>query len=53
MCTLEAALLAEGTGEMESSGVKVTHPEVFVEVLRDRQRFLEVDWGSIDNMDKL
>ena len=28
--------------------MKVTCPEVFVEILRDRQRFLEVDLSSVD-----
>ena len=38
------------TGEVEPVGVKVKHPEVFVEVLRYRRRFMEVDWSSVDKM---
>ena len=44
---LEALPLAEGVGAAESSIVKVTCPEVFVEILRDIQRFLEFDLSSV------
>ena len=38
---------------VEASGLKAKNPEVFMEVLRDRKRFLEVDIISIYNMDKV
>ena len=47
---LEYAPIAEGGGAVESPGVKVTRPEVFVEVLRDKRRFLRVNWSSVDKV---
>ena len=38
---LKVAPLSESEGAVESDGVKLTCPEVFVEVLRNRRRFLE------------
>ena len=39
---LEAAPLALGTGVVDYAGGKAKCPGLFVEVLRDRQRFSEV-----------
>ena len=48
---LESALLAVGAGAAESSGVKAKRPWVFVEVLKDRRRFMELDWSSADKVE--
>ena len=50
---IKDAPLAEGAGVTESAGVKVTNQEVFMEVLRDRQSFLEVDWSIVEKVDKV
>ena len=47
---LEAAPLVVGVGLVEAARVKATCPEVFVEVLRESQRFLEVNQSSLDKV---
>ena len=49
-CVLKASPVTLCTGAMESNGVKVKCPEVFVEVLRNRRRFMEVDQNSVDKI---
>ena len=51
MHVLNAAALAEGAGAVESSRGKVMRPEVFVDVLREKKRFLEE--CSLKKRDKL
>ena len=41
-CVIEAALLALGTGAVDSSGGKAKSLGLFVYILGDRQRFSEV-----------
>ena len=53
MCVLEATPLTEDAGAAYSARVKLTCPEVLLGVLRDGQRFLEIDQGSIYKLDKL
>ena len=50
---IKAALLALVGWAVESEGVKVKRPGVFVEVLRDRQSYMEVDRSSVDKVDKV
>ena len=38
-----------GAGAVELAGAKLKHLGVFVEVLRDRQRFMKLDQISVDN----
>ena len=46
-------MLLVGTGVVELSGLKSKHMGVFMPVLRYRLRFMEVDEGSVDKVDKL
>ena len=46
-CVFEAALLAVGAGAVGSTGGKEKSMGVFVEVLRDIHRFLEVGGSSV------
>ena len=39
-CVLKASLLLVGEGSVESNGVKEKRLGVFMEVLRDKQRFV-------------
>ena len=43
-------MLAVGAGEMVLDGGKAKCPGVFVEVLRERQRILEVDNSTVDKV---
>ena len=52
-CVTKAAPLTVGTGVVGLDGLKAKHPGVLVEVLRYRQRFVEVDWSSLDKVDKV
>ena len=47
---LKAALLTLGAGEVDLDRVKLKYPEVFVKVLRDTQKFMEVDKSSVDKV---
>ena len=53
MRLLKAAPLVEGAGAVETTGVKLMRPEVFMEFLRDVPRLLGVDQSSIDRMDNV
>ena len=46
-CSIEVSLIAVGAGAVKLSGVKEKYPEVFLEVWRDRQSFVEVDQSSV------
>ena len=50
MCLLKVALLAVGAGGVVSAGVRSKRSGFFMEVLRARQRFMELDWNSVDNL---
>ena len=52
-CVLKASSLEVGTEAAELAGLKVKHMGVFVEVLRDRRKFMEFDQISIDNVDNV
>ena len=52
-CVLETTPLAEDAGSVDSEGTKVTRPEVVLEVLRYRRRFLEVDRSNVEKADKV
>ena len=47
---LEAAPLTLSAVSLDLVGVEVRHPEVFVEVMRDRPRFMEVDQIRVPKM---
>ena len=50
-CLLEAAPLAVGAGAEDLDGAKAKHPGVFMELLRDRQRFMNLGRSSVDNVE--
>ena len=50
---IEVAPLAVGAGAVDSSGCKAKHPGVFVDFLRNRQRFLDFYQSSVDKVDKV
>ena len=50
---IEAAPLMVGAGAVESAGGKEKSLGVFLEILRDRRRFREVDQRSRDKVDKV
>ena len=52
-CILKTAPLAVGKGAAESYTVKKNREVVFVDVLRDRKRFTEIDRKNIDKVDKV
>ena len=43
---IENALLTVGTRDVELAGLNVKRLGVFVEVLKDRRRFVELYWSS-------
>ena len=47
---LKDAMPIVGAGVMYLDGVKSKRLEVFVEVLKERQRFVELGWSSIDKV---
>ena len=47
---IKYASIEVGIGAVESTGVKVKHPEVLVEVFNDRESFTGVDRSSEDKM---
>ena len=53
MHVLEATPLVEGAGAVGSPVVKLTRPEVFVEVLNYRRNLLNVDISSVDKVYKV
>ena len=50
---LNAATIAVGAGAVELGDGKVKHPGVFIDVLRDRKFFFEVDFSSVDKVNKV
>ena len=38
-------------GAEDLDGMKAKHPGVFVDFLKDRRRFIELDWSSVYNID--
>ena len=48
---LKAETLTVGTGAVELAEVKAKCPEVFVDVLRYRQRFMEVHQSIVDRVE--
>ena len=50
---LEAALLVVDEGTVESYGVKANSLWVFMKVLRDRRRFMNIYQSSVDKLDKV
>ena len=47
---IKYASIEVGIGAVESTGVKVKHPEVLVEVFKGRESFTGVDRSSEDKM---
>ena len=50
-CIIEATQIVEGEGAVDSARVKAKRHGFFVEVLNERQKFMELDWSSLDKVE--